>query len=172
MRAGRVQRRLAALAGLFAIALIVPAQAVASEPAANQGRTADLDGKPIPLTDVGKWYCQDFAHPAIHCYNSASALETAVAAPLAAAATTSLTYVVVYDYTLYQGGYMYMSDNYTALSLIGWNDRISSFSVRNNMSGKFWTDWLYSGTGYYFCCNSQVNSLGSYDDTFSSVFHY
>jgi hypothetical protein len=40
------------------------------------------------------------------------------------------------------------------------------------MSGKFWTDWLYSGNYWYFCCNSQVSSLGRYDDTFSSVFHY
>jgi hypothetical protein len=122
------------LASLFAIALILPAQISAGEAAANEVRTADLEGKPIALVDVGKWYCQEFAHPAIHCYSSAAALESAVAAPLAAATTSALTYVAVYDYTLYQGGYMYMSDNYTVLSLIGWNDRISSFSVRRSAS--------------------------------------
>jgi hypothetical protein len=35
--------------------------------------------------------------------------------------------------------------------------------------GRFWTDWLYSGTQYPFCCSTQVPSLGSVDNTFSSV---
>ena len=67
---------------------------------------------------------------------------------------------------------MYMSDDYQVLATIGWNDRISSFIVKNSMTGKFWTDWFYGGSYYYFCCNSQVQYLGGYDNTFSSVFHY
>lgn len=66
---------------------------------------------------------------------------------------------------------MHMSENYSLLSLIGWNDRISSYVAKNSMSGAFWTDWLYTGVRYNFCCNQQVGSLGSYNDTFSSVFH-
>ena len=31
------------------------------------------------------------------------------------------------------------------------------------------TDWLFGGSSWPFCCNSQVASLGSYDNTFSSV---
>lgn len=48
------------------------------------------------------------------------------------------------------------------LSLIGWDDRISSFQVKNGQSGVFWTDWLYGGTRYTFCCNQLVASLGSW----------
>ena len=36
--------------------------------------TADLDGRPIPLVSVSKFYCNDFDYPAIHCFSSPAAL--------------------------------------------------------------------------------------------------
>jgi hypothetical protein len=173
---GRVRRltRAVGMATVLVVAMSPMLVRAAPPPQATEApeRSADLDGKPIALKDVGKWYCQDFEHPTIHCFTNPAALEADVSGALRVASATAVTYVVVYDYTLYQGGYMYMSDDYQALSVIGWNDRISSISVRNSMSGKFWTDWFYTGTGYYFCCNSQVSYLGNFDNTFSSVFHY
>lgn len=165
-RAGRVTTL---ALGLLMLSALLPGVALGAEPG-ERGPTllrADLDGKPIPLAEVGQWYCEDFDAPVIHCFSSSKALETSVAPILA---TTSVTYVVVYEFTAYQGAYLYISNNVTVLGTLGWNDRISSFSVRNSQSGWFWTDWFYGGTGYQFCCNSQVGSLGSFDDTFSSVF--
>jgi hypothetical protein len=167
--AGFRSRRRAMLlaAGLLLISLFAPISASASDPG-NTDLKALLDGKPIPLDEVGKWYCEDFGYRVIHCFSDPKALETEVAPSLA---TASVTYVVVYEYPTFQGAYMYISDNYTVLGVIGWNDRVSSFSVRNSMSGWFWVDWFYGGTGWSFCCNSQVGSLGSFDNSFSSVFH-
>ena len=144
--------------------------------------SADLDGGPIKVVDVGKWYCHDFDYPVIHCFSDPQRLEestfeavtrsraNALARGDFAAAATGVVYVTVYEYTTYQGGYMHMSEDYSLLSLIGWGDRISSFRAKNSQSGAFWTDWLYSGTKYNFCCNQQLGSLGGYNDTFSSVY--
>jgi len=130
--------------------------------------SADLDGKPIALDLVGKWYCHDFAAPKIHCFASAARLEAAVAPTLSA---SSLTYMTIYDYTAYQGPYMYLSQNYTALGAIGWNDRVSSFIVAYaTQSGSFYTDWFYLGTRFDWCCGQGWASLGSFNNTFSSIY--
>jgi hypothetical protein len=127
---------------------------------------ADLDGKPIALDQVGNFYCHDFDYPAIHCFSSAAGLSASAQTALA---TTSLTYVAIFDYPLYSGSAMYVSQNYPVLALIGWNDRVSSFIDENGVTGRFHTDWFYSGLTFAFCCNQWVASLGSYDNTFSSV---
>lgn len=156
---------------------------MAAKASGQDALSADLDGKPLALDQVGNWYCHDFDYPVIHCFSDSAQLQdssltaqTGIRARAAArgdftTALAGVTYVTIYEYPTYQGAFMQMSEDYGLLSLIGWNDRISSFKVRNSLSGAFWTDWLYSGTRYNFCCNQTVGSLGSYDDTFSSVFH-
>ena len=57
------------------------------------------------------------------------------------------------------------------LAWIGWNDRVSSFKGKNAQTGTFYTDWFAGGSGYGFCCNQQVSSLGGFNDTFSSVYN-
>lgn len=145
--------------------------------------SADLDGKPIDLEDVGSWYCHDFDYPAIHCFSDparldaasmaarSSLLEGALANGDLAAALSGGTYVTVFEFAGFQGSSMQMSENYSVLSLIGWNDRISSYKVRNSASGVFFVDWLYSGSQWGFCCNQEVENLNAYDNTFSSVKH-
>lgn len=157
-------RRIPALVGLLAALSMAPAPALAVS--TDTQLAATLDGKPLPLKQIGNWYCNDFAYPLIRCYSNPGSLEVAVNSILSA---TAVNYVIVYDYTTFGGSYMYMSQDYTALVTIGWNDRISSFVALNGEDGHFYTDWFYGGTGYYFCCNQQVSSLGSYDNTFSSV---
>jgi hypothetical protein len=148
--------------------MLGPSVAVAGS-GAEPAMHADLDGNPIALVDVGKYFCHDFDFPAIHCFSDPKALE---ARPEVRAATSTGEFVTVYEYTTYQGAYMHMSQNYTVLATIGWNDRISSFVVENSQSGNFYTDWFYGGTVYGWCCNHQLPGLGIYDNTFSSVYRF
>jgi hypothetical protein len=158
--------RALAVAGLFVVMAVWPSTAVGLAGPKSDLR-ADLDGQAIELAKVGDYYCHDFDYPAIHCFSDAKNLESSLSATLAA---TAVTYVVIYEFGTYQGAYMYVSQDYSILGYIGWNDRISSFRGVNSQAGVFWTDWLYTGTRYAFCCNVQVPSLGGYDNTFSSVF--
>jgi hypothetical protein len=173
MTAARVARSGLA-AGLLASLLLAavalsPRAASAEGPKEGQVR-AVLDGKAIPLVDVGRNFCHDFAYPEIRCFSSAAALESSLESLGMGLLLAGVTYVTIYDYTTWQGSYMHVSEDYWALSVIGWNDRISSFIARNYESGAFWTDWLYSGTKYNFCCNQAVSWLGGYDNSFSSVY--
>lgn len=140
---------------------------------------ADLNGRPLRLADVGKWFCHDFEFPLIHCFTTAAGLEAAVLAPTPAAdgemalaaAYGPNDYVTIYSEPSYGGSYAHLSTNYDQLWLIGWNDRISSFKVRNNARGRFYSNWYAGGAIYSFCCNSTVPWLSStYDNTFSSVY--
>jgi hypothetical protein len=134
--------------------------------------TADLDGKMIDLTTVGTLHCHDFDYPRIHCFKTAEALATAIAPELAPAlAAASTDYVQVFDGASYSGASMVMSQDYSVLSVIGWNDRISSFKGLNGRAGKFFVDWFNGGSSWSFCCNQNATSLGSFNDTFSSVTH-
>ena len=167
---GSRRARAFALSGATSILFFSLASPVTARVVGGQdGLAAYLDGRPIKLADVGKWYCHDFAYPVIQCFSDPTQVDgsTSAAMPIAAA---GVTYITVYEFTTYQGAYMHMSEDYSMLSLLGWNDRISSFKVKNSQSGVFWTDWLYSGTRYTFCCNQSLGSLGSFNDTFSSVF--
>jgi hypothetical protein len=83
---------------------------------------------------------------------------------------TSIEYVTIYDYSAFSGPYMHVSQDYATLSTVGWNDRITSFKARNSETGNFYVDWFYTGTWYAFCCNTQVANLGSFSNTFSSIF--
>lgn len=162
----RVIRRatISAATVLISLALVAPVTARTSAP---EELTADLDGVPIKLVDVGKWFCHDFDFPLIHCYSSAMALETSSSTVLAFGPTD---YATIYEFGSYAGAYMHVSQNYTDLFGIGWNDRVSSLKARNSEDSHFHTDWFYNGTALYVCCNSQLSTLGSFDNTFSS-FH-
>jgi hypothetical protein len=151
---------------LGSLALLGGPSSTWAKPSTEPQLTADLDGRPIKLADVGRWYCDDFDYPAIHCFSEPGALSTREAVVLA---VTSVDYVTVYELTGFAGTYMHMSQDYNALVTIGWNDRISSLKGRNNVASHFFTDWFYGGTSYYVCCNTQLTSLGAYDNTFSSV---
>jgi len=128
--------------------------------------SATLDGRPIPVEDVGRYYCDDFDYPAIRCYSTK--LLAGTRATLVTLLTT-VDYVTVYDGTNYSGAYMNVSQDYATLSTIGWNDRISSFKARNSETGTLFADWFFTGTWWAFCCNTQVANLGSYSNTFSSL---
>lgn len=167
------------LASVLTVALLLTASPGLASAQALPEVEAYLDGQSIRPAGVSNHFCHDFGFPRIDCYSTANALEaalgrdlrltTATVGALSAGAADSVDYVTVYADALYGGTYMHLSQNYSALAIIGWNDRISSLKVRNSQSGKFWHDWFEGGTSYSFCCNSNVPSLGSHDDQFSSV---
>jgi hypothetical protein len=127
--------------------------------------TAFLDGKPIPIAAIPNFYCDDFSFPVIECSVRTDSVEARASIMLAA----GVEYVTIYDQSNYGGAYMNVSQDYTALLTVGWNDRVSSFKGRNSETGVFYIDWFYGGTSWSFCCNTQTPSLGSYNNTFSSV---
>jgi hypothetical protein len=165
-RFGRIAALLSAL--LLASAVVAPSVAAAGGSKEDKVR-AFLDGKPIPLAEVGDHYCHDFNYPEIQCFSTPEGLDGTMASTEMATLTAGVTYVTIYDYTNYLGSYMHVSEDYWSLSSIGWNDRVSSFIGRNYESGSFHTDWFYGGTQWNFCCNSSVSDLGGYSNTFSSV---
>jgi hypothetical protein len=155
---------LMALSSLTLAATARPWPALAAEP--EPQLSATLDGRPIPVGDVGRYNCDDFAYPEIRCW---STRVLADARALTVTLLTSIDYVSIYDGTSFTGAMMNISQDYAALSTIGWNDRISSFKGKNSETGAFYTDWFYGGSFWAFCCNSQLSSLGSYNNTFSSI---
>jgi hypothetical protein len=155
---------LAVAAAVAASTSAHPRDALAAQP--EDTVSATLDGRPIPLVDVAKYFCDDFSFPVITCSANAAGIDARASGSLQAAA---VDYVTIYDAAGFGGAWMHVSQDYTGLWSIGWNDRISSFKGRNYETGRFWTDWYYGGTYWAFCCNQQVASLGSYDNTFSSI---
>lgn len=159
---GRARRSAIAFGVMLVMAATMPAVTSAGS---IEVLTADLDGVPLKLELVGQWYCDDFDYPAIHCYSSPVSLESRATL----FQLTAVDFLTVYEAGSFAGSYMHMSQDYTALATIGWNDRISSLRGRNSEQSHLYTDWFYGGTTYSVCCNTQISSLGSYDNTFSSV---
>ena len=126
---------------------------------------AYLDGKPIALKLVANYDCDDFSYPVIECSSQAATVQSRAMLALLSGAE----YVTVWDQPNFGGGSMSISQDYASLLTIGWNDRISSFKARNSETGRFTVDWFFGGSSWPFCCNSQLSSLGAYDNTFSAV---
>lgn len=175
-------KRLAARAGLMA--LIVGLSVLPTSPAAVRSQSepeirADLEGRPIPAADAGRYHCEDIDFPRIHCYASAGELEQAVARRLVApqppgpqgvVASTATTYVRVFADKVFAGASAYLSTPYDDLSVIGWNDRISSFQGLGGAGGTFFQHIYGGGAAYPFNANQWVTYVGdTYNDTFSSV---
>jgi hypothetical protein len=132
----------------------------------EEGPVAYLDGRAIPLADVGRYYCDDFDYPAIRC--SRSPLLPSVRGTVVSQ-LSSVTYVTIWDGSGFTGPFMNVSQDYASLLTIGWNDAVSSFKVRNSETGRFTSDWFYGGSSWWFCCNSTFSTLGAWNNTFSAV---
>jgi hypothetical protein len=159
----------------LAFAAAVLMVAAASSPVAGaspESVVADLEGRRIGTESIPDHFCHDRDYPQIHCFKTASKLEVALgAATRSASAVAAADYVVVFSSPTYAGSYFYVSQNYDALAVVGWNDRIRSYRGLNSGKGIFWTDWLMSGTSQAFCCNQTVPVLSStFDHQFSSVY--
>ena len=164
--------RIALGTAVLALALIGtgPVAAAAPDDASTQVE-ADLEGVPIPVAAISKFHCNDFDFPAIHCFRTPAGLDESLSIELSLSVLSASDYVQIYDYGSYLGASMILSQNYDALWVISWNDRIGSFRGKNSATGTFHTDWFAGGSSYGFCCNQQVPSLGSFNNTFSSVYN-
>lgn len=139
--------------------------------------TADLDGEPISIGEVASHYCHDLDYPKIHCYSDAAYLESTVssiasarAKVTGAEAAAALQYVKLFDLTAFAGQYIILSVDYDNLSVIGWNDKASSFIGVNNLSFGLWNDPYQSGYGLIRCCNQRAAELSAtYENQFSST---
>ncbi len=161
-------RAIAVVIGMLGTALLSGTVSAAEE---SPRIRADLEGRPIKASEIGSYYCHDFAFPEVHCFSTASELEAASASSLIAAAVGPGDYVTIYADPGFVGSYMHVSQNYDTLFWIGWNDRISSFKARNSARGTFWSDWNGTGNRTDFCCNQTVPGLSSaVDDTLTSVY--
>lgn len=137
----------------------------------NPGITVDLDGsKEIRPADISRFYCHDFEFPRIQCFTTPELLEASSGSGQEML-MAGVTFVTVYEHSTYAGAYMHVSGDYDTLFWIGWNDRISSFKAKNGLSGYFAVDWYGAGSTWAFCCNHSVSNLGSYNDTFTSVYN-
>ena len=161
---------LVSVASLVALGGAAPVAHAEEAPPSWAGIAVDLNGRPIPPVRATEYFCHDFDYPEIHCFETAEELEEAVNPELQFMALSGTTFVTVYDNILYQGPYMHISQNHDMLFFVGWNDRISSLRSRNGGRGTFWTDWFSGGRYFDFCCNNWYSSIGSFNDTFSSVY--
>jgi len=165
-------RRIALGMAVLALALIGSGPVAAGTPDDTGTQVeADLEGVPIPVASISKFHCNDFDFPAIHCFKTPEGLDASLSAELSLNLLSSSDYVQIFDQSLFGGASMILSQNYDALWTISWNDRISSFKGRNSATGHFFVDWFHGLPSYGFCCNQQVPSLGSFNNTFSSVYN-
>lgn len=167
-----------AAAVILAVAGLISSSAPAVAKTAPAVVTADLEGRPIAVAQIPDFFCSDRDFPLIHCYRTAAAVEDARAGlsklggqPVPLAASAAADYVIVYSSPSRTGSYTVLSQNYDALAVIGWNDRIESFMVVNSASGSFYTDWFAGGYRLGFCCNATVSSLSStFNNAISSAY--
>jgi hypothetical protein len=157
-----------ALSGLVAPAAMASA---AATDVVSPVVVADLDGTPLAVAEIPNHNCHDFDFPRIHCFAASADLETAVAAAQVDSATGLTDYAVIYAATYFQGSYLYVSQNYDALAIVGWNDRIRSYQGLNNERGSYYTDWYAGGSRLDFCCNANIATLAAtFDQAISSVY--
>lgn len=177
-----LSRLLVALAFL----LVCPVGAQArQQPTQPDGHlSAVLDGEEIPLSDVGLYYCHDFAYPVYRCFRTSlerdldmgaqttlsdTSLSGALSINLLAA--TSVTYVLAYDLPDFGGPSVALSNPAPDLALLGWNNRISSFKSTNGGRPKWWDGTYYSGSSWQWGTSAWVAYVGDgLTNRFTSVF--
>ncbi len=170
---GQLVRR-AGVAGLVLVALLLVLGAATTVATSAPMIRAELDGRPIAAVDVGRYACHDLDFPVIHCSGTPGELDSAMAAraerrdgPAGAVATS---YVKVFPDRDLLGNPAILSAPYDDLSVIGWNDRISSFQGLAGAGGTFFEHIYRGGDAFPFSAYQIVTYVGDSDnDTFSSV---
>jgi hypothetical protein len=144
--------------------------------------TATLDGRPIDPTTASQYYCHTRDYPVVHCFHSQAEVDRDLGiveptAPGAAAAGANgvtpdwsgLAYTIAYWDINYGGSTLTVYGAIPSLSVIGWNDNISSFKSVNCGIPRYYVDPNYSGVYWQNACNTWSANLYSYNDTFSAV---
>jgi hypothetical protein len=162
-----MQARLVRMVILAVIALAAPTSV-----AGDDGLSATLDGRTVPIERIGRYDCHDFDYPVIRCFTSARQAGVDIEARLAdedasASRVLAIGYVTVWEHVSFGGASMTLSSSQPWLSAIGWNDRISSFRSFG-ATGGFWEHSPSGGFWYPYGSSAYVTSLGSFNDQFSA----
>jgi hypothetical protein len=177
---------LSSLVLLAALLLVCPVGAQAGQSARRpDGHLwAVLEGQPIRLVNVGRYHCHDFAFPLYTCFTTAGERNRDVAEVLAARTlrrpglgtinsplgTQSVDYVLFYEHSAYAGASALVSIPVPDLSVLGWNNRISSFKSTNGGRPKWWDGTSYSGLNWQWGVSVWVSYVGDgANDRFTSV---
>jgi len=163
-------------ARVLALALVAAIALPAGQASAAGGVRAVLDGKPITLKEAADLSCHDFDYPVLTCFRSSAEMEQAAAARVAADgavfAAAATGYVVVFENGGYGGTSRTISQSYSYLGDIGFNDKISSFKSYG-ATGRFYEHAPPGGLIYSFSSSTWVSYVGdTYNDKFSSVTLY
>jgi hypothetical protein len=164
---------------VLSLSLALTMLIVATHPAsaATQDRVAPfLDGNPATLAEATANHCHDLHAGAFECFTSEAERDAAVGTVLAGenaasseSAAASSGYVIVWAAASFAGASTVLSQDYSNLTSLGWNDRISSYRVYTTGTGAFYDQAYYSGLTQFYCCFAQVSYVGNqYNDIFSS----
>ena len=146
-----------------------------------EGPKAELDGRPITLGDVSAYYCHDRAYPVIRCFGTSlerdrnEGLAGAATKPAPdsdnanAITTAAYPYVRWYLDANYGGPSFDASIAYSNLGSLGWNDKISSFSVYPGGHPRWWRDVGLTGGSWDWGTTSVPYVGDAANDQFSSV---
>jgi hypothetical protein len=186
--------RLGAVAGVVGAAFLtgVAGQVIAAsslEAIAPDGTvvTATYEGVPIDPHAASSYYCHTRDYPVVRCFASQAEVDrdlhwvepTQPGGPAASVASGSsdagpdwpqgVAYTIAYWDISYGGSALTVFGPLPYLGVLGWNDSISSFKSVNCGLPRYYVDAEYSGSYWQNGCNAWSPSLGSYNDTFSSV---
>ena len=152
-------------AALFLALSLLPAGASAAS------LSATLDGRPIPLSDVGRYACHDRDYPVIRCFHSGAELEAdEQVAPTPALAPQQLLspFVRWFQNANYAGAFFDAYDPYPDLSVIGWANQISSFTPVNGSHPIWFQGANYTGVMWDWGTSPEA-TLGNADNRIVSV---
>jgi hypothetical protein len=167
MKDGAVKTRLrTALVSAILLATVAAPQVSAD------GLSATLDGKRIRISRVPTLNCHDFDQPVIRCFSTpdllASDIEARTNPALAEGARLlSAGWVTAYHDHFFGTPSISLSGDWPSLSVLGWNDRISSFKSFG-ATGGFWEHSPSGGFFHAYGSTTQTPSLGSHNDAFSA----
>lgn len=132
------------------------------------------DDREVPISDVLNYHCHDVSFPKLSCFTSATDRDQDLAATSFGGALTGVQslgsgYVIAYVHASYAGSSVILSQDYSNLGNIGWNDVISSYKVYTTSTGAFYQHAGYGGIVKYYCCLTNVTYVGdAYNDIFSA----
>lgn len=159
------------------ILLIIAVPAVSAHGSSKFRLDAVLDNTPSDLATAAAHHCHDLTARVLTCFTDAAERDWAVSelagftgnSQFSMESALSSGYVIAWNDSGYSGASVVLSQDYSNLGSIGWNDRISSYKVYVSGSGAFYEHSQMHGATQTFCCFINVSYVGdAYNDIFSS----
>jgi hypothetical protein len=180
---------------ILTLALVYFTQSAAA--AGNSLSVVDPDGKVVTATYQGRsinptlashYFCHTRDYPVVRCFDSQAEVDAdlgiveptepglkdadTAAGPSADNVTpgwSGLAYTIAYWDANYGGSALTIYNAIPALSVLGWDDAISSIKSINCGIPRYYLDPNYASSYWQNACNTWSANLYSVNDTFSSV---